>query len=304
MGILISSIHRTSSLLTRLAFVGALLLAAACGRSAPPSGGAVVVDDVGDSVRLDHPARRIVSLAPASTELLFAIGAGTAVVGRTRWCDYPAAALDVPSVGDGIQPNVEAVAARHPDLVVLYHSAQNSGARQQFARLGIATVELALDRLEDFERSAHLLGTLTGHGADADTMLAAFQARLAAATQPTRPDAPTVLILVWDQPPMTIGHGSFLSEIVERAGARNLFGDLAASAGVISVEAVVNRRPDLVLVTSDSEPAFARRPEWQTVAAVRQRRFVRVSSSAFNRPSPRMPEAIRELTGRLRAAVR
>jgi ABC-type Fe3+-hydroxamate transport system substrate-binding protein len=103
---------------------------------------------------------------------------------------------------------------------------------------------------------------------------------------------------------MTIGRGSFLSEIVERAGGRNLFGDLAASAGVISVEAVVDRKPDLVLVTSDNEPAFARRPEWQTVPAVRLRRFVRVNNSAFNRPSPRMPEAVAELAARLREAVR
>ena len=103
---------------------------------------------------------------------------------------------------------------------------------------------------------------------------------------------------------MTIGHGSFLSEIVERAGGKNLFGDLAASAGVISVEAVVDRNPDLVLVTSDNEPAIARRPEWQTVAAVRARRFVKVTNSAFNRPSPRMPEAIAELADRLRPAGR
>ncbi|HKV74481.1 MAG TPA: cobalamin-binding protein [Gemmatimonadales bacterium] len=281
-----------------------LLLVQACGHGTGGSAALSVVDDAGDTVRLDHPARRIVSLAPASTELLFAIGAGPAVVGRTRWCDYPAAALEVPSVGDGIQPSIEAVAARHPDLVVLYHSAQNASAREQLGRLGIPTVDLALDRVQDFERAGHLLGTLTGHASDADTMLAAFQTRLAAATRPAGGHPPSVLILVWDQPPMTIGSGSFLSEIVERAGGRNLFADLAASAGVISVEAVVARRPDLVLVSSDSEPAFAKRPEWQTVPAVRDRRFVHVNSSAFNRPSPRMPEAISELAAKLESATR
>jgi ABC-type Fe3+-hydroxamate transport system substrate-binding protein len=291
------------SALRRLA-LGAALLLAGCGRPGTPARAASVVDDVGDSVRLDRPATRIVSLVPASTELLFAIGAGSSVVGRTRFCDYPAAVSAIPSVGDGIQPNLEAILARKPDLVVFYHSAQNAAARRQLDQLGIATVELALDRVEDFVRAAHLLGALTGHGADADTMLASFQGRLAAATQPSSPHSPSVLILVWDQPPMTIGRGSFLSEIVERAGGRNLFGDLAASAGVISVEAVVDRKPDLVLVTSDNEPAFARRPEWQTVPAVRLRRFVRVNNSAFNRPSPRMPEAVAELAARLREAVR
>jgi ABC-type Fe3+-hydroxamate transport system substrate-binding protein len=275
---------------------------AGCGRAGPPARASLVVDDAGDSVRLTHRPTRIVSLAPASTELLFAIGAGSVVVGRTRWCDYPAAVSDIPSVGDGIQPNLEAILARRPDLVVLYHSAQNAAAKRQLDQLGIATVELALDGVDDFARAAHVLGTLTGHATDADTMLAGFNRRLAAATQSPGADPPKVLILVWDQPPMTIGRGSFLSEIVERAGGRNLFGDLAASAGVISVEAVVDRKPDLVLVTSDNEPAFARRPEWQTVAAVRLRRFVKVSSSAFNRPSPRMPDAVVELAARLREA--
>lgn len=281
---------------------GVLPLVAGCGgaprRQATPL---QVVDDLADTVRLSRPAIRIVSLSPASTELLFAIGAGSSVVGRTRWCDYPAAAAEVPSVGDGIQPSVEAVVAKKPDLVVLYKSGQNDPARQQLNRLGIATVVLALDRIEEFEHAAGILGTLTGHGVDADTMVAGLKRRLAAATVPAAVSVPTVLIVVWDQPPMTIGQGSFLSDIVERAGGRNLFSDLAASAGVISVESVVARHPDLILVTSDSTPAFARRAEWQTVAAVRQSRFVHVNSSAFNRPSPRMPEAITELAGQLKA---
>jgi ABC-type Fe3+-hydroxamate transport system substrate-binding protein len=292
--------------LSSIVSLAALCLAAlaGCARRTQAPSALEIVDDQGDTVRLARTASRIVSLSPASTELLFSIGAGGSVVGRTRWCDYPAEAAAVPSVGDGIQPSVEAVVARQPDLVVLYKSAQNESARQQLTRLGIATVVLALDRLEEFEHAARLLGTLSGHRSDADTMVAGLNRRLAEVTVSATASAPSVLILVWDQPPMTIGAGSFLSDIVSRAGARNLFADLAASAGVISVESVVARKPDLILVTSDNEPAFAGRPEWQTVPAVRNRRFVRVHSSAFNRPSPRMPAAIAELTARLREAVR
>ena len=295
-------ISRLTSIAARLSVIA--LLASACARPPAAPTGLQVVDDLGDTVRLARPAARIVSLSPASTELLFAIGAGAAVVGRTRWCDYPAEAAAVADVGDGIQPSVEAVVARQPDLIVLYHSAQNESARQQFARLGIPTVVLSLDRIEEFEHAATVLGILSGHDLDADTMVASLDRRLKTVTVPPAAGVPSVLILVWDQPPMTIGSGSFLGDIVTRAGARNLFADLAASAGVISVESVVARKPDLILVTSDNEPAFAKRPEWQTVAAVRLRRFVRVRSSAFNRPSPRMPEAIAELTARLREATR
>src|SRR5438105_6958908 len=96
-----------------------------------------------------RPAQRIVSLLPSFTEILFDIGAGDRVVGRTTWCDYPPAALAVPSVGDGIPPNIEAVAARNPDLVVLYNSGPNITAAKQLERIGIHTVLVDLNRLED-----------------------------------------------------------------------------------------------------------------------------------------------------------
>src|SRR5256886_7658702 len=97
------------------------LAAAACARGErAPAAGPAIIDDADRRVTLAAPARRIVSLLPSFTEMLFAIGAGDRLVGRTAWCDYPPAALAVPSVGDGIPPNVEAVAARPPDLVVLY----------------------------------------------------------------------------------------------------------------------------------------------------------------------------------------
>jgi iron complex transport system substrate-binding protein len=101
---------------------------------------------------------------------------------------------------------------------------------------------------------------------------------------------------------MTIGRGSFLSELVTRAGGANLFDDVSASAGTVSIEAVAARDPELILTTTAGPVAFARRPEWQVVRAVRERRFLPVAGSEFNRPSPRAPQAIRELTAKLRRA--
>jgi iron complex transport system substrate-binding protein len=103
---------------------------------------------------------------------------------------------------------------------------------------------------------------------------------------------------------MTIGRGSFLSELVERAGGLNLFADVAASSGVVSIEAVAARNPDLIFTTTDGPSAFASRPEWQVVHAVREHRFLRVSGSEFSRPSPRAPAAIGQLARRLDAVTR
>ncbi len=251
-------------------------------------------------MRLTGPAQRIVSLSPSTTELLFAIGAGDQVVGRTRWCADPPEALEVESVGDGLDPNVELIVARRPDLVVFYRSGMNDAALEQLERLGIATASVQLDGLADLARAALLLGRLTGDSARADTLVRAFEQELAAVSTPPADDAATVLMLAWDNPPIVIGSASFLSEIVSHAGARNAFAELERPSGSVSLEAIAARAPDVVLLTEgDAEPAFARRPEWQVVKGVREGRFVAVSGSQFSHPSFRAALAIAELRAAL-----
>ena len=254
-------------------------------------------------MRLAQEPRRIVSLIPATTELLFAIGAGGEVVGRTQWCDYPAQAAAVPNLGDGINPNVEAVLAARPDLVLLYNSAQNAAIAGRLRALGIPAVRLNTDTLGDVTRVGRLLGRITGHTGSADSMVAVFDTALAHGSAARAGPRARVLLLVWEQPPMTIGRGSFLDELVERAGGTNLFRDVTASAGTVSIEAVTARDPDLILTTAAGPSSFARRPEWQAVRAVREHRFLPVSGSEFNRPSPRAPAAIRALARQLQGAA-
>ncbi len=283
-----------------------ILLVLALGGCRPAAGraGRTLVDDAGDTVTVRPVARRVVSLIPATTELLFAIGAGSDLVGRTRWCDYPAAAARVPDMGDGINPNVEAVVAARPDLVVLYLSGQDADAARRLRALGIPAIQVRSDALADVPRLARLLGSLTGHAATADSVARAFDAELAAATVPTPPHPPSVFILVWDEPPMTVGAGSYLSELLSRAGSRNVFADLPASSGRISIESAAARDPDFVFTSNPALPAFAARPEWQAVRAVRERRFIHAPGSEFSRPGPRAPLAIRELRASLAAGAR
>jgi iron complex transport system substrate-binding protein len=263
------------------------------------------VDDAGDTVRLSAPARRVVSLIPAATELLFAIGADSAVVGRTSYCDYPPAAHAVPDLGDGIKPSIEATLARKPELVVLYNSGQNAAVAGRLAELGIPALRVNTDALRDVPRVGRILGQLTGHESAAESLAVVFDTALAnASARSVSGRRPKVLLLVWEQPPMTIGRGSFLSELVERAGGENLFADVTASSGVVSIEAVAARNPDLIFTTTEGPSGFASRPEWQIVPAVRRRSFLRVSGSEFNRPSPRAPAAIRELASKLRESER
>jgi iron complex transport system substrate-binding protein len=205
-------------------------------------------------------------------------------------------------VGDGIMPNIEAVTARRPDVVVLYLSSQNALAAKQLRQLGIPTVQFRTDQLSDVARVGQLLGLLTGHREGAASMARRFADSLAAATVSRPADPVSAFLLVWADPPMTVGAGSYLTELVERAGGRNIYADLPSSSGQISVESAVARNPDVVLVLGDSLPAFAHRPEWQSVPAVREHRFIYAKGTMFGQPSPRAPVAIRFLAAQFRAA--
>mgnify|MGYP001175500681 CR=1 FL=1 len=283
------------------ALLAAWLVGCAPSRDAVPA--ITLTDDSGHTTTLAAPASRVVSLVPAATELVYALGAGSTLVGRTRWCDYPAEALEVPSVGDGIMPNVEAVVGQRPDLVLASRSPGNVSAVTRLRGLGIPVLEIAIDQLSDFERDARLLAVALGRPTAGDSLVEETRADLEAASA-VRAKPPTVLIVSWSDPPIVIGAGSFLNEILHRAGAVNLYGDSDRPSFVVSIESVVDRDPDWILVVGGSEPAFLGKPEWQVVPAVRERRLLRVSGSMFSRPSPRIGQAVRQLRSALETAGR
>ena len=258
--------------------------------------------DHGGRVASASPAHRVVSLSPAVTELLFAIGAGDRLVGRTTWCDYPPEARRVPSVGDGLNPNLEAIVAARPDLVVLYRSARNETAANQLGRMGITALALSQDRLEDLADAARILGRLTDRQRAGDSLADAIARVL---TAPAPDLGLRIAVVAWDNPPMVIGGGSYLDQLATLAGARNVFHDLGSS-DFVSLETIAARDPDVIVVLSDSAttgpPAFARRPSWQVIRAVRQGRFVTLAGSLFGRPSPRAPAAIAAFRHLLEAA--
>src|SRR3989442_2845052 len=201
---------------------------------------------------------------PAVPELLFALGGGDRVVGRATWCDSPPPARLVPSVGAGLNPNLGAVAARRPDLVVVYRSPLNETAAAQLGRLGIPAAVLRQDRLEDVARAARLLGRLVGRAAAGDSLADALGRLLAA---PVPPSGPRLAFVVWDNPPMVIGSGSYLDQLATLAGAANVFHDIGAASATVALETIATRDPDVIAVVSDSAeprpPAFARRREWR-----------------------------------------
>jgi iron complex transport system substrate-binding protein len=271
----------------------AIAAVASCGephRAAP----ALDVDDFGDRIRAGtfaSPAR-IASLNPATTELLFALGAGPRLVARTTWDVWPEAARAVPDVGPGLRPNIEAVLARHPDLVVLYASGDNRMAAQQLRAAGIAVIALRTDRLADFVRASRELGRAVGESANAATVIDTMQRTLARVRAATlHLEHPTVFWHVWDSPIYTIGTGSFLDELLTIAGGTNIYADRSEPSPQVSLEDIIKRDPRIILAGVSGKKAITTSPLWNGVRAVREGRVFVVDTNLVGRPSVRAGEA-------------
>ncbi len=273
-----------------LALAGALALAAGC--DAPHSRAAArgaLTDDLGDTLQPSAAPRRIVSLNPTTTEMLFAIGAGSRVVGRTTYDVLPAAARTVPDLGPGIRPNVEAVLAARPDLVILYASNDNRPAARTLRAAGVPTVAYRVDRIADFVRVTRALGALTGDTAaarrDVDSVQAAL-ARVRAATAAL--PHPTVFWPLFDAPLLAIGGGSFLDELITIAGGRNVYGDLPQPSPAITFEDLIRRDPDVIIASAASRQRYLADPKWRALRAVRESRLVSVDSLLATGPTDRI----------------
>ncbi len=256
----------------------------------------LTVDDFGDTVRLRTPARRVVSLNPAFTELVFALGYGDRLVGRTSWDLYPEAARDVPDLGDGMRPNVEAVLGARPDLVLLYASPTNRAATQQLHAAGVPTLTLRTDHVADLARVAPIIGAAFGDRARGEFVADTVRASLDRVRALPRPATPrTVFWHIWESPLMTIGAGSYMSELVGIAGGVNVFGDLSAPSPQVSLEEVARRDPYAILAGPNSAATIRSSAEWQAVRAVREGRVLVADTTLVGRPGVRMGEAARHL---------
>jgi iron complex transport system substrate-binding protein len=260
-----------------------------------------IVDDAGHALDLERPPQRIISLSPHLTELLFAVGAGTQLIGVDSASDYPTAAQRLPRIGDFSRVNLERVLAAKPDLVVAWAGGNRAVDIHRLKRLGLPVLLTDAHRLEDVARLLRLLGEATGHAAQGAAAADRFSLRLAAIRlgQPSR-DAPlAVFYQIWDHPLMTVGGSHWISDALALCGGRNVFDDIESASPVVSREAVLLRAPEVVVGGSDA-PGQLR--EWQRFAAlpaVKNNGVVRVDADLLHRPTPRLLDGIEELCAAL-----
>ena len=282
---------------------GLVLAAPLCAQRAPSA-----TDDLGRVLQLDVPPTRIVSLVPAITELLYALGEGDRLVGRSVWDDQPGQVLSVPSVGDALRADAERVLARNPDLVILYAGSDNARSVAQFEHLGVPALAIRIDDLADLRRNTLRLGALLDRDERAIELWAAIDRELEAVGAATAGlEHPDIYYDVAWPPAITVGSGSYLDTLIVIAGGRNIFHDLGSPSPQVSLEAIVARAPDIVLLPGGAGGGSAapdQRPGWNAVAAVRDGNTRTVDAGLLHRLGPRIGEAARSLARVLHPEVR
>lgn len=274
----------------------------------PAVGGAAVtvVDDVGRTVTLAQPARRVVSLAPHVTELLFAAGGGARVVGAVNYSDYPEAAKKLPQVGSYNKLDFERVLALKPDLLVVWHSGNPVRQVEQLERLGIPVYHSEPGRLAQIGDSLLRLGRLLGTEPAAQAAARDYGDRIAAlkARYSGRPPV-TVFYQVWPKPLYTLNDDHIASDMVRLCGGRNLFGALKTIAPEVGIEAVIEADPEVILVGGRDNPADPGGKMWQAfkgMTAVRRDNIFTIDGDLTNRAGPRTAEGAAQLCAMLEEA--
>ena len=264
-----------------------------------------IVDRTRRSVTFESVPQRIISLSPSSTELLFAIGAGSTVVGATNHCNYPADALTVPRVGSGIMEGTsrETILALKPDLVLCKWDTHEP-LMEMFERVGIPAVNIGPETLEELFDEARLLGRVTGHEQEAESLISQMTKRrdglVRRLASLSSKEQRTVFYEVWDDPLMTAGPKSFIGELLRMGKMKNVFEDTDASYPCISSEVVVDRNPDFILAPTNHTKQvaierMALRPGWANISAITNKRVFIINGDEVSRCGPRMLNALEQM---------
>lgn len=256
-------------------------------------------DDRGVLVTLSQPAQRIISLAPHATELAFAAGAGSFVVGVTAFSDYPPAAKRIQSLGDSGKVDLERVLALKPDLVLAWQSGNHSGDLAQLERLGVRVFVTEPRHLQDIPRLLSAIGHLAGTDGDANRAAAGFEQRIirlrhkfAARKQVS------VFYQIWDAPLMTVNGAHLINDVIELCGGRNIFAGLTNLTPTVSMESVVSQDPEVIFASGglyQNEQVWKNWRRFSGMRAVRKERMYFIHPDLIQRQTPRILEGAERL---------
>jgi len=261
-----------------------------------------VKDGLNREVKLDGPAKRIVSLSPSNTEILYALGAGTQMVGRDEFSDYPAEAKALPSIGGSNgKYNLEAIAALKPDLILAaeFNTPDQVKALEQL-NLTVYYLKNPID-LNGLYTNLQIVGQLTGKESQADALNQSLKKRVDAVTSklansPAKPKVYYELDATDPSKPYTAGPGSFVDSLISQAGGQNVASGLKEAYAVISPEVLISQNPDIIILGDSAygttPDSIGQRPGWDVIAAVKNHQVFPFDDNLVSRPSPRLVDGL------------
>jgi iron complex transport system substrate-binding protein len=284
-----------------------------CGSAGVPSGNLTFTDSLGREVKLNQPAQRVVSLAPSNTEILYAVGAGSQVVGRDELSNYPEEVKDLSNVGGSMGDfNSEAILALEPDLV-LASELNPPELASSLEALGLTVYYLGNPKtLEEMYENLETVARLTGHEAEAADLVESLKSRVAAVDEKIAgvTEKPLVfyeLDATDPTKPWTSGPGTFIDLLIARAGGENAAADLGSEWGQISSEQLVAANPDIIVlgdaVYGITPESVKTRPGWDVLTAVKDDQIFTFDDNLVSRPGPRLVDALEQLAKLLHPEV-
>ncbi|WP_144159196.1 cobalamin-binding protein [Paraburkholderia sp. BCC1885] len=260
-------------------------------------------DDTGATVSLPAPAQRVISLAPHVTELIYAAGGGSKLVGAVSYSDYPPEAQQVPRVGDNKALDLERIVALKPDLIVVWRHGNAQAQLERLRELHIPLFFSEPHQLDDVATTLTRLGTLLGTPNEANAAAGAYRQDIAQlrTRYANRPPV-SVFYQVWDQPLMTLNGTHMISDVITLCGGRNVFANLALLVPAVSTEAVLAANPEAIVTAS----AGATRPDkplpqldkwraWPGLKAAARNNLFAIDGDLIDRPAPRIAQGARQL---------
>ncbi|WP_153764466.1 cobalamin-binding protein [Endozoicomonas sp. OPT23] len=259
-----------------------------------------VLDDSKRTLCLDKPARKIISLSPGSTELLFAAGAGQFVIAVDKNSNYPLSVKKLPSVGGHKSVNVEAILGMQPDLIVVWSSGSSDRVIRKIEALGLNTLHLDAKEFDQIGSAIQKLAILAGTEKAAQKSIKQFNKRLSALNEKySSKETVTVFYEVWRDPLLTINGDQLISKTIKLCGGHNIFSEAVVLVPTVSKEVLFARNPEVILGSEHQKSnRDSLREYWQqfsSLTAVKRQQIYTVPADLISRPTPRLLEAAEQV---------
>lgn len=268
-----------------------------------------LADDRGRNIRLHHAAQRIVSLYPSITELVFAAGAGSRLVGVDSYSDYPPAVKSIAGVGDSFGLDLERIVALKPDLVIAWRSGNVVADVEKLEKLGLTVFVIEASRLKDIPRILRVIGKLAGTSTQAELAASAYESALQQIRRDyagSQKEKVSVFQLIWHQPLMTVNGNHMISDIIALCGGVNVFAAMPSLTPVISAESLLAADPQAIIVSVSLESAAAEMRQWwqqfSHIRAVKNKHLFLVNPDLLHRQTPRVLQAAKSVCEQMETA--